>query len=57
MVAVFPDKNDVVRNVELKVAQKFDGKDTYVYRSPSLLKRHASRVIVIVPSEEVLSST
>ena len=56
MISVFPDKNDVVRNVELRVAQNYDGKTPYVYRSPSLLKRHVSRVVVLVPSEEVSSS-
>jgi len=48
---VFPDKNEVVRNVELAVAQKYDGQGNYTFKSPSMMKRHVSRVIVLVPNE------
>ena len=51
IINVFPDKHKIVRNVELLVAQKFDGNSSYRYRQPSVLKRHASRVILLVPCE------
>ena len=51
VIRVYPDKHGIVRNVELAVAQRYDGKKTYAFKEPSLLKRHVSRVIVLVPSE------
>ena len=50
---VFPDKFGVVRNVELKVAQKFDGKAKYKFKEPSLMKRHVGRLIVLCAADEV----
>jgi len=52
VVRVFPDAHKVVRNVELEVAQKFEGKGPYSFKQPSVLKRHASRVIVLVSNPE-----
>ena len=49
---VFPDELGVVRNVELKVAQKFDGKGSYKFKEPSLVKRHVGRLIVLHTAEE-----
>ena len=49
---VFPDELGVVRNVELKVAQKFDGKASYKFKEPSLVKRHVGRLIVLHTAEE-----
>ena len=48
---VFPDKFGVVRNVELKVAQKFDGKAKYKFKEPSLMKRHVGRLIVLCAAD------
>ena len=47
----YPDKNGVVRNVEIKVAPRFGGSSTTKYKPQSLykLKRHVSKLIVIVP--------
>ena len=53
VVQVFPDKFGVVRNVELKVAQKFDGKAKYKFKEPSLMKRHVGRLIVLCAADEV----
>ena len=51
VVQVFPDKFGVVRNVELKVAQKFDGKAKYKFKEPSLMKRHVGRLIVLCAAD------
>ena len=50
---VFPDRNGVVRNVEVKVAPRFKGSGQYKSQVLYKLKRHVSNLIVIVPAEEV----
>ena len=53
MTEVFPDRNGVVRNVEVKVAPRFKGSGQYKSQVLYKLKRHISNLIVIVPAEEV----
>ena len=48
---VYPDKSDVVRNVEVCVKPKPDGKLPYRSKKPNYLKRHVSKLIVIEPAE------
>ena len=49
---IYPDKNGVVRNVEIKVAPRFEGSSKYKPQVLYKLKRHVSKLIVIVPVEE-----
>ena len=49
---IYPDKNGVVRNVEIKVAPRFEGSSKYKPQVLYKLKRHVSKMIVIVPVEE-----
>ena len=52
VVEVYPDKSGVVRNVEVLVKPNQDGSVKYM---PSLgyhVKRHASKLLLLVPAEE-----
>ena len=51
---VYPDSSGVVRNVEVCVKPKPDGKLPYRSRKPNYLKRHVSKLIVIEPAEMML---
>ena len=48
---VFPDKDGTVRNVEVVVSVRDDGSRKFKAQPLSLLKRHVSKLIVIVPSD------
>ena len=48
----YPDKNGVVRNVEIKVAPRCEGSSKYKPQVLYKLKRHVSKLIVIIPVEE-----
>ena len=48
----YPDSKGVVRNVEIKVAPRCGGSEKYKHQELYKLKRHASKLIVIVPVEE-----
>ena len=48
----YPDSNGVVRNVEVVVARRGDGSKLYQSQVLSKLKRHVSKLIVIVPVED-----
>ena len=52
VMETYPDIHGVVRNVEVKVAPVQDGGVSYKYHKPNCLKRHVSKLIVIVPVEE-----
>ena len=52
----FPDENNVVRNVELKLGAKQDGSLAYHGSKPSLVKRHVGNLIVLVPNEEAIAA-
>ena len=49
---VFPDKHGVVRNVEVLVAQKQNGLQSYHPQGLSRLRRHVNNLILILPVEE-----
>ena len=49
---VYPDKNGVVRNVEIKVAPRCEGSSKYKPQVLYKLKRHVSKLIVITTVEE-----
>ena len=50
--SVFPDKHEVVRNVEVKVVPAQTGCSDYKPVKPNYLKRHVSNLIVLVPAED-----
>ena len=52
---VFPDEYGTVRNVEVEVSVKGDGSRRYKIQPLSLLKRHVSNLIVIVPSDSAIT--
>ena len=54
---IFPDKSNVVRNVEVLAANQQDGSASYHPQNLSRLKRHVSNLIVIVPVDEEESSS
>ena len=50
---VYPDINDVVRNIEISVAPPgLDSTPVYTGGTKIKLKRHVKNIIVIVPNEE-----
>ena len=53
VIRVFPDEDGTVRNVEVKVSVKEDGSKKLKSQPLSVVKRHVSNLIVIVPSDEV----
>ena len=48
----YEDKNKVVRNVEVMVKPKQEGKGKFQSTKPIHLRRHVSNLIVIVPVDE-----
>ena len=52
VLEVYPDRFEKVRNVELLVKSKQSGSLPYVSSSGFKIKRHVSRLIVLVPAEE-----
>ena len=52
VVDVYPDKSGIVRNVEVAVAPKFDGSKKYKPQAVFKVKRHVSKLIVLVPIDE-----
>ena len=52
VVNVFPDKDGVVRNVEVVASSQIDGSSSYHPQQLSKLKRHASNLILIAPVDE-----
>ena len=48
---VYPDQNNVVRNVDVEVPGKYDGSRKYCYSPPSVLSRHVSNLVVLLPVE------
>ena len=53
VIRVFPDDDGMVRNVEVKVSAKEDGSKKFKSQPLSVVKRHVSNLIVIVPSDDV----
>ena len=53
----FPDEEKNARNVEVKVAPRYDGSSKYKPQVMYKLKRHVSKLIVIVPIDEVKKET
>ena len=53
VVKVHPDKNDVVRNVDVEVAARYDGSNKYKFQQPSVLSRLVSSMVVLLPATEV----
>lgn len=53
VIRVFPDDDGMVRNVEVKVSAKEDGSKKFKSQPLSVVKRHVSNLIVIVPADEV----
>ena len=51
VVKVYPDQNKVVRNVDIEVPGKYDGTSKYCYSPPSVLSRHVSNLVVLLPVE------
>ena len=49
---IYPDRHGNVRNVEVVVAPRHTGKGDYKYQSPSYVKRHVGKLIVLVPVED-----
>ena len=49
---IYPDRHGNVRNVEIVVAPRHSGKGDYKYQSPSYVKRHVGKLIVLVPVED-----
>ena len=49
----FPDSNNIVRNVEVEVAARYDGYSKYAHQKPYTLARHVNKLIVLVPCEEI----
>ena len=52
MTETYEDKNKVVRNVEVMVKPKQEGKGRFQSTKPIYLQRHVSNLIVIVPVDE-----
>lgn len=52
VIKVYPDAQNVVRNVDVKVAAKVDGSSRYQFQTPCVLSRHVSNLIVILPVDE-----
>ena len=52
MTETYPDDQNIVRNVEVKVAPRCAGSAAYKPQVLYKLKRHTSKLIVIVPVEE-----
>ena len=53
VVKTFPDSNNIVRNVEVEVAARYDGYSKYAHQKPYTLARHVNKLIVLVPCEEI----
>ena len=49
---VYPDRNGLVRNVEVCLKPKPDESPKYKPRHPNYLKRHVSKFILIEPAED-----
>ena len=52
VIGVHPDRNGVVRNVDVEVPAKYDGLKEYGYQKPSVLTRHVSNLVVLLPVDE-----
>ena len=52
VVEVYPDKFGIVRNVQVLVKPNQDGSIQYKPAKGSELKRHVSKLLVLVPAEE-----
>ena len=52
VTSVYPDEKGLVRNVEIAVSLNNNGSVVYKPSSLSLLKRHVSNLIVIVPADD-----
>ena len=50
--AVYPDKSNIVRNVEVLTVPKQDGSRVYHPRALSRMKRHVNNLILIQPADE-----
>ena len=51
VVQVYPDVKNIVRNVDVLVAAKVDGSTRYKFQLSTVLPRHVSNLVVILPVE------
>ena len=52
VVEVFPDKSGTVRNVQVLVKPSQDGSSKYIPSKGYELKRHVSKLLLLVPVED-----
>ena len=52
VVEVYPDKSGIVRNVQVLVKPNQDGSSKYKPSQGYELKRHVSKLMLLVPAEE-----
>ena len=54
VVCCYPDQEGKVRNIEVLVKPSQSGVGDYIATAPQHLRRHVSKVVVILPVEQVV---